>query len=120
MVAENDPAILLFVAVDARDDVPDLADLVIHVSLQTDLNVVRPADVIRERQTTLKSARSEWSFQLQKNGSGNVVSDRLHRQAREIGCFFGFQTRNTGNRWPARCQRIAWIIKQILDRAALA
>src|SRR6185369_11959582 len=50
MVSEHDPPIPLFVAVDARDDVPDRPQLVIHVSLQTELHVVRAADVISERQ----------------------------------------------------------------------
>src|SRR6185437_1253348 len=120
MVPEHDPAILLFVAVDARHDVPDRAQLVIRVDFQTQLHIVGAADVISERQATLKTARTQWAFELRQDRSRNVVSNRLHGDAREVGRFFRFQTRRTGDRWLAGRQWIAGIVEQILHRAALA
>ena len=50
MISEHHPTILFLVAVDTRDDVPDLSDLVVHVRLQTEFHVVGAAGVISERQ----------------------------------------------------------------------
>ena len=90
MVPQHDPTILLFISIYARDDVPDLADLVVHVRLQTELHVASPAEVISERQTTLKTTWPDWSFQYRKDRFRSVVRDRLHWNAREVGCFFRF------------------------------
>src|SRR5215213_4422965 len=98
MVPKDHPAILLFVAVDARDDVPDRPQLVVHVSLQAELHVVRAANVISEWQAALETTRSQWSFELRQDCSSNIVSNRLHGNAREVGRFFRFQTRRTGDR----------------------
>src|SRR5215216_685881 len=64
--------------------------------------------------------RSQWTFELRQDRSGNVVSDRLHRDAREIGRLFRFQTRLARDCRAAGRQWIAGILKQILDRATLA
>src|ERR1044071_10051371 len=98
MIAEYYPTILLFVAIDARDDIPDLPQLVVHVSLQTQLHIVRSADVISERQAALKSARTHRSFKLREDRLRYVVSNRLHRETCQVRCFFGFQARRSRNR----------------------
>src|SRR6185295_12918034 len=103
MVAEYYPTILLLVAIDARDDIPDLPLLVVHVSLQTQLHIVRSADVISEWQAALKSTRRPHrSFELREDRLRDVVSNQLHRQTCQVSRFFGFQTRRSRNR------RFAW------------
>ncbi len=92
MIPEHHPTILFLVAVDARNDVPDLSDLVIHVRLQTHFDVVGAAGVISERQAALKTTGSHWSFELDQYRPGDVIRDRLHGNVREIRRLFRFQT----------------------------
>src|SRR6185369_2909196 len=115
MIAQNHPTILFFVSINARNDVPDLSLLIIHVSLQTQLHVVRSAEVVSEWQAALESTRrTDRSLELREDRLRNVVSNRLHGYARHIGRFFGFQTLHSGNRGFTGRERIAGIIKEKL------
>src|SRR6185436_20582733 len=103
MVAKNDPAILFLSAIDSDYYVPDSPLFVIHVGFQADFYIGRAANVISERQTTLKTSWSHWPLQWSNQRFGNVVSNRLNWNTRKISCLFRLQPRNTGYRWLTRC-----------------
>src|SRR4029077_17106973 len=98
MVTHYYPAILFLESVNPGNNVPDGADLVVHVGLEMDLDVVCASDVISEGQSSLESAWSYWTFQGRDELPRNIVGDWLHRNLGEIGYFLRFQARYTGNR----------------------
>src|SRR5439155_10487933 len=91
MIAHNHPTILFRHAINPRDHVPKCARLVIHVGLQMDAHIIGAADVIRKRKTALETARTYWPFQWLDQFASFVVSERLHRDARNV-CVSLFQS----------------------------
>src|SRR6266850_328782 len=95
MVSHNHPTILLFVAVNSGDHIPDLPRLVIHLGFQMNTNIVAPAYVVRKREATLKSFGPQWTTQRLEQPGGITIRDWLHRYAREIVCFLDLQPVDT-------------------------
>src|SRR5205814_8703741 len=62
MISHDDPAISFGSAINPRDHVPKRARLIIHVRFQMHAHIIRAANVIRKRETTLEITRAQGTF----------------------------------------------------------
>ena len=116
MIAHHNPSVLFHRPIDSRNHIPNFARLIVHVGFQTDAHVIGAADVIRKRKRALKTFRARRSFQRLDQFARLIVSERLHRNARNVFVsFFQAESLYTGRCGLARRQRIAGIMKQKLD-----
>ena len=77
------------------------------------------ADVVLEAQPALEVIRCDRATERAQQRLGLAVGDRGRRGVREVLGLVGLQSRRARHRGPAGRQRVARVLPQVLDRAAL-